>query len=747
MSVHDITFNALKEMGIDPIIAREAASRFHNVEPAVNWCFGDGSDWKPEPPKPEGPPIYDSWRPQRAEGTSVEHREVIDVDTPSSGEPTPSANPQFASNNPFRQDQARPPPLPHRNIAPARSLAPTIVGDDDDDEDLRKALSMSVAEIGEPIEEDDKRLERERSVRATGPPPPSPTNDEGEVTDTLLGPLFGPTNKTDEEGKMALVPASHNNNTTSTSKEDEDMDRAIQESLMTASLHSNSAVKDVNKAVPTERVAGAPLVLYSETGHSTYAANFLQAMYAVPQLRDAVANVLASNQIMEAADKGKVFVDLYKSSIESKSSFVEVDDPLKELRDGKEPNQLPPNYPALELHKLFVHYFSNLMLSQVGDASSPEHWQALDTLGPERMFQTHVDGDHPQRSSYVTFNRGFNTPPDIYSHLANVLWQSDSASQSLVDLGDILTVILDWTPAATREVWKLDERVVLDRFMKSNAAYAAQKRALQSVMAGNARRTQEKIDHLTTHEGNDYQQSIATLIEHLDNSPLTEDKLQNESQREMKDKLERILKFLQQGVSDLKEELKGHSEASSGTMFETDDPAYNQHVYILRGILFQDGALVGGKHLYAYIKGEDGRWWKVQEYQIEPIEWESIVTDKTGLWMDGGAYMLIYSRDGPRPPPPAPSPAPSHSQLERQLSHQEASPAKSIQAESLPHISPHVNDLMDISMTNPSTTSTRQGSPEANQIDVDMRSAATLTGESEDGRIEDKETKGDLINL
>ena len=42
MSVHEPTFQALKEMGIEAPLAREAATRFHSVEPAVNWCFGDG---------------------------------------------------------------------------------------------------------------------------------------------------------------------------------------------------------------------------------------------------------------------------------------------------------------------------------------------------------------------------------------------------------------------------------------------------------------------------------------------------------------------------------------------------------------------------------------------------------------------------------------------------------------------------------------------------------------------------------
>ncbi|WWC68303.1 uncharacterized protein I206_102227 [Kwoniella pini CBS 10737] len=735
MSVHDATYNALKEMGIDPIIAREAASRFHSVEPAVNWCFGDGANWTPQPTQNEVPPTYDSWRPQRAHGTSVEHREVVDLDAPSSIEPSPSPNPPppaFASNNPFRQNP--PPPPPRRNIAPAPSLTPTLVNDDDEDENLRRAIALSQGEVNE----EDNRQERERSVRATGPPPPSPSGnavDSDELNDDheTLNTLFGPSNKDDVDGKLSLVPASQNN-ASSMSKEDEDMDRAIQESLMTASFHSASAIKDNNKPQPTERLQGAPLVLYSESGHSTYAANFFQAMYAVPQLREAVAGALASSLASEQSQKAKIVSQIYDTCQTSTSSFIEVDEQLREFRDGREPNQLPPNLPGVELHNLFVHELTNIILSQVGNSPTPEDWQALSRVDPEQLFKTLVDREPPQRSSFVTFMRSNTISPDIYSHLAQVLWATDSSSQSLVDLGDILTVMLEWSAGAKREIWKLEQRVVLDRFMKTNASYAAQKRAHQSVMAGNARRTQEKIDRLTTHENNDYQKSISALIEHLGNTPQTEDNLQNESRIEMRDKLEQILKVLKQQVTDLKVELEENSHAASSSLFETDDPAYNQHVYILRGILFHDGALVGGDHLYSYIRGEDGRWWKVQEYDIESIEWEAIVSDKTGLWMDGGAYMLVYSREGERPVPPTPETT--------QFSQIELSPTKTIRnPEQIPQ-----DDLIDINM-NSSANSTRPNTPDTLN-DVEMKSSITLADDSLDKEEESKINNSDnLVEL
>ncbi|WVF71016.1 hypothetical protein IAT40_005812 [Kwoniella sp. CBS 6097] len=697
MSVSESTFTALKDMGIEPRLAREAASRYHNVEPAVNWCFGDGADWTPEPSRPDPSPSYNSFTPQNAEGTSVEHREVIDVDTPPITDPSPEPPyTHLASNNPFRNPyqqgpvtatvdsqpyqsshlQTHKPPLPARPLpitgtahqqpllstTPTPSYTPTIVDDDENDEELRKAIALSQADMGrsegtiggEPMNEDQKRSERERSVRANGPPPPSPDgdNDLGENRDAAgrggdIQPLFGPSSKTDEDGKMALVPSTQNN--TTMSKEDEDMDRAIQESLMTASFHSASAIKDSERPQPVDRPEGAPLIFWSESGHSTYAANFLQAMYAVPQLREAVEDVLNTEGASPPSYGGVQLFQLHEMAKMNRKSFVEVDDILRVLRGGREPGQLPPGQATKDFHSTIAHEMTTMILTKTGAAPDPNDWKAI-AEDSQRLMKTEVDGEPPHRSTHVIFQRKQNTPSDIYSHLADLIWDSDMSGQGIIELGDILTVFIDWAYGAPRNVWRLDERVVLDRYLKSNAAYAAQKRAHQSVMAGDARRMREKIDNMTMHEGQNYHASLKTLIEHLGSSPPSDDAMQNESRREMKEKLEKILAVLERKVGEYNAELKTIEEAaSSAGAFETDDPEYNKHVYTLRSILFHDGALVGGNHLFAYIKDEQGGWLKVQEHEAERVEWDTIARDKTGLWMDGGPYMLLYSREGPRP--------------------------------------------------------------------------------------------------
>lgn len=90
---------------------------------------------------------------------------------------------ELGSNNPFRN-----------NLPP-----PSQARVDDEDEELQRAIRMS--QDDQNMDDEERRQERERSVRATAPPP-SPDAEEGEV----LGTLFGPSNK-EEEGQTAMVRA------------------------------------------------------------------------------------------------------------------------------------------------------------------------------------------------------------------------------------------------------------------------------------------------------------------------------------------------------------------------------------------------------------------------------------------------------------------------------------------------------------------------------------------------------------
>ncbi|WVQ85746.1 hypothetical protein IAT38_007913 [Cryptococcus sp. DSM 104549] len=662
MSVSQETFQSLKDMGIEPVLAREAASRYHNIEPAVNWCFGDGQNWRPEPVRQPDLPAYDRFNPRHSVGTSIEHREVIEIDDDEPTPSPPSRSPHIpstiplGSNNPFLQPVPRSPrpqpPLPPRptsqRLPPAPLLSQTVDDLDQADEDLRKAIMLSEADIGaggagEPMDEDDNRAQRERSVRATGPPPPSPSKSD----DAMMGTLFGPSNKSDEKGEMAMVPSGQKYN-----KEEEDLDKAIQESLMTASFHSASNAPPVEQVERVVREEGAPLVFHSESSRYSLVASYLQALSAIPRFRDFVCNTF--KPIHGSSSKLDVLGALFQQTWQDPHTFIHIDDAIRQLA-WEARGQLPPQNFVLDIHLNVMRDIETLFLEVLQKSGEEDPVTRTDDSG-HRLFGSEINtGSDTFISDHVVFPRQ-GSLLDAYSLLSHVLWGSESSSQSIDDPSDILVVMVKWDPGAVKELWKLDETVVLDRFLSKNAAYAANMRGLQAVSAGNMRRTQEKIDQLTQHNGNNYLDSIASLIAHINLSPIPDDTEKAKAQEEMKSKLQFTLDLLKERVTALEQELEGYKKAASGGVFDTDDPQLKQHVYGLRSILWFDGLIFGQNHIYSYCKGDDGRWWKIQEHETTQVDWQTIATDKTGLYMEGGPCMLVYDRESPRPTSPSPPP-------------------------------------------------------------------------------------------
>jgi hypothetical protein len=61
-------------------------------------------------------------------------------------------------------------------------------------------------------------------------------------------------------------------------------------------------------------------------------------------------------------------------------------------------------------------------------------------------------------------------------------------------------VMIGWAPNGKRELWRLDQKITIDRYMTKNVARAVNLRARTGVAQGNARRWKEKIDGLTSHD-------------------------------------------------------------------------------------------------------------------------------------------------------------------------------------------------------------------------------------------------------
>ncbi|ODO12141.1 hypothetical protein I350_00927 [Cryptococcus amylolentus CBS 6273] len=642
MSASSETLESLLAMGIEPVLAREAASRFHTADAAVNWCFGDGADWKPEAAREPTPGYSTSFNPRHSEGTSIQHREVVEVADSPAASPKPSRS-QFASNNPFRTSPSVPArPTTSTTLAAPGSSAHEAISVDDEDEELKKAIALSQGQ----------GQEQEGRGRADGgPPPPSPSGvgDGPDITS-----LFGPSTKEDN-GNMSLVPSGQNDH--GRSKEDAEMDKAIMDSLMTASFHSASAQQEKDKPVPKQRQEGAPVVFYSESGKYTPLAHILQAYGAIRELREIYHRVALPTSDSVVEPRIESLAGLFDKNDLDAQSFTDADGVIKSATDGASITLLPPLGSALEFHEMMADEFSLHIKVKTEESTGEE--KELYRQYSSRAFETTLTSAQTSQASYVQLRKG-PAGYDIYTQLGNLFWPPSSSSSedvglSIIEPADILFVGLGYAAEAKMgELWKLDKEVVLDRFLERNKLWAANRRGLQGVAEGDLRRGEEKMEKLLKHE-------------HLDTTITSSKSSRAQSQQILRDKVSTVHEALKARKESLEVELEGHRKAASAGAFDTDDPEYLQHVYDLKAILFHDGALVGNDHLYVYVKGDDGRWWKIKEHECTEVSWEAIRDDRTGIWMEGGPYALVYVRTSPRPLSPSSSSAANDTTTSTQL--------------------------------------------------------------------------------
>lgn len=148
--------------------------------------------------------------------------------------------------------------------------------------------------------------------------------------------------------------------------------------------------------------------------------------------------------------------------------------------------------------------------------------------------------------------------------------------------------------------------------------------------------------------------------------------MQAETRTELKTKLERIATTMSDKAARLQTDVADREKLVSGALFETADPTKNEHKYILRAILWHDGFMTPGRHLFTYVRGDVDKstgvadWWRIQD-DAEKVSWEDVASDVTGQFTDGGPYLLVYSREGSRPALPSPEPEPETS-AEKQMS-------------------------------------------------------------------------------
>lgn len=118
----------------------------------------------------------------------------------------------FGDKNPFLN--AAPKPQPQLNPTNPFNIheKPSESYRFEDDEELQQAIAMSMGQdekMDLDSNDEDERMQRDRSLRATAPPPsPSPDDIKDHDMGGGIDAAFGPSQRSDPDGSMALVPRS-----------------------------------------------------------------------------------------------------------------------------------------------------------------------------------------------------------------------------------------------------------------------------------------------------------------------------------------------------------------------------------------------------------------------------------------------------------------------------------------------------------------------------------------------------------
>ena len=118
----------------------------------------------------------------------------------------------------------------------------------------------------------------------------------------------------------------------------------------------------------------------------------------------------------------------------------------------------PPS--SSDLHGIVTETLSGIRLAnQVTNAAFASKGSTRED--PRTLFHSHINSDQPVNPSFVRFSREADGPHDAIGALAHILWTQTQSNASIDILGDILTVAISWEYGAPRELWKIDEKLVL----------------------------------------------------------------------------------------------------------------------------------------------------------------------------------------------------------------------------------------------------------------------------------------------
>ncbi|KZT59270.1 hypothetical protein CALCODRAFT_493820 [Calocera cornea HHB12733] len=458
-----------------------------------------------------------------------------------------------------------------------------------------------------------------------------------------------PSTREDPKQEWALVPASAPQQPQPQPEEHEvsDIDKAIQASLNETYLNAPQYSDLPSNA--RVRAPDGPVVLRL-TQPAQGEALVLQALYAIPQIRDAILGYVPVSDQKPTSDDYWRGIEVYPFGPDHKINTAE--DYIHRLQ------RLFSFMMLTTRSYLNIDSTANVMNEPDGigfKPSVPTRCSLLDVLSRavihqasaqpgkrgRRLFRSVLEGEDAIEVDAITLH----VSPQ-YNALFPCLFESISP-RSFRELADVLVFEVDRSKAESqrteqgnREPFAYPSDIFLDQFMVSQETRVTERMGRHRTAELELQLLRVKKKELLFPQNKDSLRSLRTTVTYLEKYAGAADSSRHASLEDLRSRLRATADQIEKEATVLEAQISQAENVMSETFF-VSEPQHQE--YTLRAVIIDDGQY-GREHTFAYIQDPSGVWFKMKDLDIVPTRVEHALRDTSGLHFGGGPCLLFYSR-------------------------------------------------------------------------------------------------------
>ncbi|KAG7095713.1 hypothetical protein E1B28_006426 [Marasmius oreades] len=391
------------------------------------------------------------------------------------------------------------------------------------------------------------------------------------------------------------------------------------------------------------RQDGRPVSLRAESPSLVYAALVAHALFHIPQMRERLSR-LEPQEEDPITGLMEVFTNLDLAQLSS----ICYDNFLLSL--GAELASMTST-PYI-LSSEFVQLISNLIDQRLDDQG--ERLISF-TTGRLNIVDGNINletNDIPITTVPVEARMDPSCPNDLVARLSAALnnYREDgSTHDGIIDPSQIIIFTLKKTglAAGTSSVdsFVYPKTMFMDQFLLANFEVANAKRLRQLEIQQRLSRLEQQKVELTKYDNKDVLKNLKSSVHYFENVVrVGDDPDRRASLASTTTKLRKVILGVETALEKINAEV-GKLQDEAKSLF--DCPELQKLCYDLRAVLIHTG-VPGRKQMYSYVQDRNGTWWKNLDYAVSEATEADVLADPTGLHLNAGPYMLIYSRSLPK---------------------------------------------------------------------------------------------------